>query len=43
MNAEGMRVIKLGVIKEKSRKDIKVTFKSVENSNFTLFSELFGL
>lgn len=38
INAEGMRVIKLGIIKEKSRRDIKVTFKSLENSNFTLFS-----
>lgn len=38
VSEEGVRVIKMGVIKNKSKKEIKIAFKSTENLNFTLLT-----
>ena len=43
VDEEGVRLIKLGVVKNKSRKEVKVAFKCNENLTINLMAELIGL
>jgi hypothetical protein len=43
VSEEGIRLIKLGVMKNRSRKEVKLAFKSTENLTLNLLVELVGL
>lgn len=43
VSEDGIRLIKLGVIKNKSRKEVKLAFKSTENLSLNLLVELIGI
>ena len=43
VNEEGIRLIKLGIVKNKSRKEVKLAFKCTENLTINLMAELVGL
>jgi len=43
VNEEGIRLIKLGIVKNKSRKEVKLAFKCTENLTLNLMAELVGL
>lgn len=43
VSEEGIRLIKLGVIKNRSRKEVKLAFKCTENLSLNLLAELVGL
>lgn len=43
VNEDGFRMIKLAVVKNKPKKDTKVTFKCPDQFNFTLLAGIIGL
>lgn len=36
-------MIKMGIVRNKSKKEVKLAFRSTENLTFTLLAELVGL
>jgi len=42
VDEDGFRILKLAIIKNKSRRETKLAFRCSENLNLTLFAELLG-
>jgi hypothetical protein len=43
VDGEGVRLLKIGVIRSKGKKEVKVAFKCTENLSVSLQVELIGL